>query len=111
NVEKVFSLTTVEAITGKGELLDVSPLVELPVDRDALPSIRERALSSELYAGNVVSGDGRFTAIVARLPHPSDAAQKGESVRAIQAIVDAEAGLEFYVAGGPALDAYLFEQS
>ena len=111
NVEKVFSLTNVEAITSKGDLLDVSPLIEIPLDPGALPAIRERALASELYAGNVVSPDGRFAVIVARLPHPSDAAQKGESVHTIQAILDREPGIAFYVAGGPTLDARLFEQS
>ncbi len=105
HVEKVFSLTNIEAITGKDDLLEVGDLIEFPLDPAALPAIRERALANQMYVGNVVSADGRFTAIVARLPHhPDEIDYKVESVGAIREILEREIGPDYYLSGGPTLD-------
>lgn len=112
HVEKVFSLTNIESVTGKGDTLEIGDLVEMPVDAAALPAIRERALANRLYVGNVVSADGRFTTVIARLPHHVDAFQyKVEAVGAIRRILEAEVGSSFYLAGGPVFDEQFFRQS
>ena len=63
------SLTSIESITGKDDLLEIGDLIEFPLDAGALAETRERALANELYVGNVVSAGGDFTCIIARLPH------------------------------------------
>jgi predicted RND superfamily exporter protein len=105
HVEKVFSLTSIESIIGKDDLLEVGDLIEFPLDPATLPAIRERALANQMYVGNVVSRDGRFTAIVARLPHhPDEIDYKVESVGAIREILEREIGPDYYLSGGPPLD-------
>lgn len=112
HVEKVFSLTSVEAITGRGDTIEVGDLVALPVDAASLPALRERVLGNDLYVNNVVSADGKFAAILARLPHnPAGFKYKVEAVGAIRAIVAAERGDAFYMAGGPVFDEQFFRQA
>jgi predicted RND superfamily exporter protein len=113
NVEKVFSLTSVEAITGKpDDLIEVSHLVEFPLDDASLRSIRDRALTDDLYVGNVVSADGSFTAIVVRLEHhPGGFDYKIDAVKDVRAILEREVGDGYYLAGGPAFDEQFFYQS
>ncbi|MEE8312185.1 MAG: MMPL family transporter [Candidatus Binatia bacterium] len=104
-VEKVTSITNIESITGQDDLLEIGDLIEFPLDPATLPAIRERALANELYVGNVVSKDGGFSCIIARLPHDPDTFDyKIESVAAIREIVDRETGLATYISGGPVLD-------
>ena len=109
HVEKVFSLTDIESITGDDGMLEVGKLIEMPVDPAELPAIRERALANTLYLGNIVSADGTFACIVARLPHRTDDFQyKLEAITAIREIMAAEQGTRFYFAGGPVLDEQFF---
>ncbi len=105
HVEKVTSLTNIESITGKDDLLEIGELIEFPLDADRLPEIRERTLANELYVGNVVSEDGDFTCIIARLPHDPDSFDyKVESVTAIREILEEEKDYPLYLSGGPVLD-------
>ncbi len=109
HVEKVFSLTNIESITGEAGMLTVGELVEFPLDETVLPAIRARALANDLYVGNVVSGSGDFTCIIARLPHRTDDfAYKVEAVAAIRTILDAEPETTFYLGGGPVVDEQFF---
>jgi len=112
HVEKVFSLTNIESIEGKEDLLEIHDLIEFPLDEKALPAIRQRALANELYVGNVVSADGTFTCIIARLPHYTDDFEyKIEGVSAIREIVEREAHSKHYLSGGPTLDEVFYSLS
>jgi hypothetical protein len=112
HVEKVFSVTNIESITGRGDVLEIGDLVEFPLDPAKLPAVRERALANQLYVGNVVSADGKFAAIIARLPHDPDGFDyKVEAVGAIRRILEAEVGDAFHLAGGPVFDEQFFRQS
>lgn len=112
HVEKVFSITNIESITGRGDVLEIGDLVPFPLDPSTLPALRERALANQLYVGNVVSADGRFAAIIARLPHDPDGFDyKVEAVGAIRRILEAEVGDAFSLAGGPVFDEQFFRQS
>lgn len=112
HVEKVFSLTNIESITGANDMLEVGELIEQPIDPEALPATRRRALANELYVGNVVSADGRFTVVIARLPHYDDQFDyKVEAVTAIREILDRELGDAYYLSGGPALDEQFYLSS
>jgi predicted RND superfamily exporter protein len=109
HVEKVFSLTNIESITGRDGSLEVGELVEFPVDPAELPAIRERALANELYVGNVVSAAGDFTTIIARIPHiRDDFDYKVEAVSAIREILASQPETRFYLTGGPVIDDNLF---
>ncbi len=112
HVEKVFSLTNIESMTGRDDMLDISDLIEFPLDPEQLPAVRERALANELYVGNVTSAEGDFACIVARLPHRTDDFDyKVEAIEAIRAILAGEEGVQFYLSGGPALDERFFQLS
>ncbi|MGH7340173.1 MAG: hypothetical protein ACREKH_06755, partial [Candidatus Rokuibacteriota bacterium] len=64
-VTRVESLTTVRNIRGEGDRLDTEPLVGLPVPDDpaVIARIRRDTLDNRVYVGNIVSADGRATAI------------------------------------------------
>ncbi len=112
HVEKVFSLTNIESITGRDDMLEVGDLIEQPIDPATLPATRRRALANELYVGNVVSPDGRFTVVIARIPHYDDQFDyKVESVTAIREILDRELGEDYLLSGGPAFDEQFYISS
>ncbi len=109
NVEKVFSLTNIEAIDGVNDELRIHDLIEFPLDPTRLPQIRKRTLSNHLYVGNVVSAEGDYTAIVVRLPHRSDDFQyKIDALSDIRRILDTEDPEYFALAGGPVIDEQFF---
>jgi predicted RND superfamily exporter protein len=65
-VTRVESLTTVRNIRGEGDAIDTEPLVGPGTpDAAALQRIRADALSNRVFVGNIVSADGRATAVVA----------------------------------------------
>lgn len=112
HVEKVFSLTNIEAITGEDDMLEVGELIDFPLDPSALPAVRERALANELYVGNVVSARGDFTCIIARIPHYGDQFDyKVETVTAVREILAREKGDRFFLSGGPTLDEQFYYNS
>lgn len=112
HVEKVFSLTNIEAITGREDAIEIDDLVSFPLDPAALPALREKALANELYVGNVVSAEGDFTAIVVRLPHiVGDFDYKVEAVGAIREILSHYPEYDLYLSGGPALDDQFYKLS
>ena len=105
HVEKVISLTNVESITGREDLLEIRDLIELPVNPEDLPAIREKALSNTFYVGNIVSAEGDFTLILARLPSiPDDFDYKVEAVEAVNEILASEPDTQFFLSGGPPVD-------
>jgi predicted RND superfamily exporter protein len=112
HVEKVFSLTNIESITGKEDALEIDDLVRFPLDRDALPALRAKALATDLYVGNVVSKEGDFSAIVARLPHIiGDFDYKVEAVGAMRKILAGYPEAHLYLSGGPVLDDEFYAMS
>jgi predicted RND superfamily exporter protein len=112
HVEKVFSITNIESITGRDGSLEVGELVEFPLDPALLPGIRERALANELYVGNVLSAAGDFTSIIARIPHiKQEFEYKVEAVSAIREILASEPETRFYLTGGPVIDDTLFHMA
>ncbi len=112
HVEKVFSLTNIESITGKDDSLEIGELVKFPIEEDALPTLRKKTLANQLYVGNVVSAAGDFTCIIARIPHYlDDFDYKVEAVTAIREILATEAPRQFFLSGGPVLDERFFHIS
>jgi len=67
-VSQVVSLTNVEDFRGEGGVLEIKDLFEeIPNDPVQLQKIKARVVAHPLYSGNVISADGRTTAIVIRV--------------------------------------------
>ncbi len=105
HVEKIISLTTIESIEGRDDALEIGDLIEMPIEPDRLPAIREKALANKFYVNNIVSAAGDFTLILARIPSiPGDFDYKIEAVEAVHAILATEPDTEFFLSGGAPID-------
>lgn len=64
-VRKVQSLANVDYVHGAEEYFEVRPFLErIPDDANRLASLRTQALNNPLYVGNLISKNGRTSAIV-----------------------------------------------
>ena len=102
-VERVSSLSTALNIRGEDGSLLIEPFFEdVPEDAAGLADLRRRALSDPIYAGNLVSKDGRVSVIaVTLLDLPEKEIQDSGIDERIQRIAKEEKGnLEVWVAGG-----------
>jgi predicted RND superfamily exporter protein len=65
NVHHVSAITNVANVKGTEDGIDVRPFVEeIPTDSAALAALRAEAMANPIYAGNLVSKDGKTAAIV-----------------------------------------------
>ena len=74
-VASVMSLTDILDIKSVDGGLEVGRLINknnIPTDKAELESIRNYALSKDMYNGSVISPDGKITVIIARLKQESD---------------------------------------
>lgn len=72
-VHHTVSLTSALNIRGENGDLAIEPFVEVvPDDPEALAEIRRQALGNPIYSGNIVSRDGRTTAIMVYLMRMSE---------------------------------------
>jgi predicted RND superfamily exporter protein len=105
-VHHVVSLTNALHIRGTEDSLDIRPLVsEIPEEPEALAEMREEALGNPLYAGSLISKDGRTTSLLVYFLDFSDREfiERGLDER-VQAIAREEAGeAELWFSGGPHL--------
>ena len=103
-VHHVVSLTTALNLTGNDDEIEVRRFVtEIPDDPEALRRLREEALGNPIYAGNLVSLDGRTTALLIYFRNFSDADFiEGGIDERISAITAEEAGdATVWITGGP----------
>lgn len=64
-VREVQSLSNVDYVHGDDEFFEVRPFLDrIPEDAAGLDTLRKQALDNRLYVGNLVSADGRTSAIV-----------------------------------------------
>ncbi len=77
--------------------------LELPEDEEGLKQLRERIVGNSLYVDNIISRDGRATAIAAHIESdPEDDSYKSRLTRQIKAIASSSGLKErFYFAGPP----------
>jgi predicted RND superfamily exporter protein len=111
-VMRVSSLTTVSDFRAsedaKLEHADLIPRTDedepdLPKSEEGFAELRKRVLGNRLYVDNIISGDGRATAIAAHIVNdPGDDSYKSRLVKQIKRIAETS-GLEekFYYAGPP----------
>jgi len=107
-VTRVDSLATVKNLKGRDDSLDTDPLigVQIPTEPVVLKRIREDALGNRVFIGNIVSKDGKATAIVVF----TDAKAVGRQFNKrftdqVEALIkrESEPGLTIYQTGDPLL--------
>lgn len=103
-VRKVQSLANVDFIHGSDEYFEVRPfLAHIPLDGSALDLLRRQALDNRLYVGNLVSADGKTTAL-AIFPREHDSEDGSFRARLLEKtrnILDSRRGMvdRFHLAG------------
>ncbi|WP_224244927.1 outer membrane lipoprotein-sorting protein [Hyalangium gracile] len=108
-VEDVYSLTNNEVLTGEnGELRFPELMDKVRKEGWTLDQVREHVLKDPFLLKNVVSEDGKMTAINVRVTHDIEPlemqAKKKELLRGVNEIVSAEFGAgKYFVTGWPSL--------
>lgn len=105
-VHHVVAITNAANVRGSEDGIDIRPFVkQIPTDPAVLAELRRQALENPIYAGNLISRDGRTAAIVIQFLNfkDSDFLEKGIDDK-IRAIAHEEAGTSrIWVTGGPHL--------
>jgi predicted RND superfamily exporter protein len=107
-VHHVVSLASALNIRASDGDLDIAPfLTEVPRDPAEIVRIREEALSNPIYAGNLVSRDGRATALVVYLLDMSEREYIDRGIgEEIEAVAEAESGdASVWITGPPHIKA------
>lgn len=102
-VERVVSLANALNIRAAQGELQIEPFLErLPTDAAEAAAVREEALGNPIYAGNLVSPDGRVTALLVFLQQIPDREFLERGVdREVRALAEEEAdGAAVWVTGG-----------
>jgi hydrophobe/amphiphile efflux-3 (HAE3) family protein len=105
-VHHVVAITNAANVRGSEDGIDIRPFVkQIPTDAAVLAELRREALANPIYAGNLISHDGKTAAIVIQFLNfkDSDFLEKGIDDE-IRRIAHEEAGnAEVWVTGGPHL--------
>ncbi len=105
-VHHVVAITNAANVRGSEEGIDIRAFVkEVPTDPAALAELRSQALENSLYAGNLISRDGKTAALVVQFLNISDREFIAKGLDdAIRAIAHEEAGsAKIWITGGPHL--------
>ena len=105
-ISSIRSIINVEEIKGVEDGIEVVDLIEeIPSSEEGLKQLRNRILSDEEYAGNIVSKDGKVAAIVIQLQAN---ANKSQVVHKINEVIQ-NANLEekIYFMGTPIMEDYI----
>ncbi|MGZ8216714.1 MMPL family transporter [Methylomagnum sp.] len=113
-VTRVVSLATVRKIKSEGGMLDTNPLmVAVPASDEEAGHIRDDALANEIFLNNVISKDGKTTAINAYLAsRPGDPTYNQRVTDAIESMIAeqrAKTGAHIYQIGVPLLKLTIVE--
>ncbi len=105
-VNKVEALSTLEDVTGRGDDVYVTRVIEsIPHDPDRVRALRDRVLADPRYRGVLVDSAGRATLLLVRLvPGTDKLAATGEVERVCQASPLAGGTT---LTGGPAITRYI----
>lgn len=107
NVRDVISLTNVNNIRGTEQDFIVERLVkEIPSTEEEMKELEKEALSNPLYLNDLISKDGKTTAILVKLEDiPGDDVYKKVLVEEIKGILDEEMENQpFYLSGKTVID-------
>ena len=104
-VEEVTSLTNVNDIVGEENNFIVKPLIEkIPAQPAQLKQLKKQALSNPLYLKNIISSDGKTTAILIELEREAGEKQKKEVMEEVIKIVKKNPEKKFYISGFTAIE-------
>ncbi len=103
---QVVSLTNVEDLRGEGGVLEIKELFKkIPQDPSELKQIKARVTQHPLYRSNVISADGRTTAIIIRIiTQPPGVNYHREITEAVYELCEQEnegGKYEFHIIGTP----------
>src|SRR5262249_56185150 len=102
------AMRKVTKVRGNEDGIDVRPFVhEIPTDVGELGALRQEALANPIYAGNLVSKDGRTAAIVIGFLDfkDSDFIDKGIDKQIDQIAREVAGPVQVYITGGPHMKA------
>ncbi len=113
HVHRARSLTNIEIVQSQGPgSVSVAPLYEaLPEDAEEVAELRARAMASTVLRGNLVSADGKATALIVELDAAANNFEaKVELVEALRVLTQKHLpeGVTFHLAGTPPLDEAFF---
>ncbi len=113
---KVRSLSNAQAIRGKGDEVVAGPLLSpIPEDAKELHSVRSFALGSRVLRRQLISSDGRTTAIFAEMRVPdvfASVAEEREAIGEVESILKklpAPPGARVRLTGAPIIDVAVTE--
>ena len=93
HLHRITSLINIRSVEGRGDELIVGDLLEeMPTRKAELAALRERVLSSPTYVGNIISPDGRITAIILELDSYSSEGEGFDALAGFDAEPAAGAG-------------------
>ena len=105
-VHHVVAITNAANVRGSEDGIDIRAFVkDVPTDPAALAELRRQALENPLYAGNLVSPDGRTAAIVVQFLSISDREfiAKGLDTQVRRIAHDEAGSAQVWITGGPHL--------
>ena len=113
NVQQVVSLASAARLRGEGQMIDVTPVIELAPQQTAeFERFKETLAQDRIFVPSLLAEDGSATSILIELDVNADAVEQVipavEAVRAIVATHDGQAGLRMQTAGVPAIRADYF---
>lgn len=115
HVNDVTSLANVDVIRARGGLVAFAPLMdEVPETPEAVAALARSTLADDLLRGNLVSADGRATAVIVTLdPAGNTFEGKVALVRELRRLAGAHlpASVEWELAGSPPFDEAFYEYS
>ncbi len=103
-VHHAISIANAANVRGNEDGVDIRAFVkDIPTDPAELAGLRREALANPIYAGNLISADGRTAAIVVQFLNISDREFIAKGLdAAVHRIAHAEAGeAEVWITGGP----------
>ncbi len=85
-VSSVMSLTNILDIKKTEDGLEISKLINknnIPTEKEELDYLREYTLSKDMYAGKIISKDGKYTLLICRLRNDVDKGSVAEEIKRI----------------------------
>ena len=101
-VSSVLSITNIEEVRGVEDGIEVVELIEeIPTSREELQTLRQRVLSDDDYAGQIVSTNGEMALVLVQLLPLADTENVVRDIKAL--IQKLELDKEAYLTGGPVI--------
>ncbi|MCK4966163.1 MMPL family transporter, partial [bacterium] len=109
-INRVTSLATIKSIEGREWGLEVTPyLEEVPESEEDAGRIREMFYNDSTYVDILVSGDGKYTSIIAQLAEDAEVGEMYSEIAALKKKFSGN-GDDIYIAGLPVVQTVLSQR-